>query len=93
MYVPYEVELILKQHATQAFSPQRSHHSELTILNADYITLKRCHVLKTATSLPVSSDGEPHCDCTKALFYSSHLGNQPLETSDLIFSLLDLHTR
>lgn len=86
MYVPHEIELILKQHATQALSPQRAYHYELMILNVDNITLKRCHILNPATLLPVPSDGEPHHDCAKVLFHSSHLWedlrDQPLENLD-----------
>ncbi|KAK4807566.1 LOW QUALITY PROTEIN: hypothetical protein QYF61_003355 [Mycteria americana] len=84
VYVPHEVELILKQHATQALSPQRAHHYELTILYADNITLKRCNVLNPAALLPVPSDA---AICAKLVFHSSRLWgdlrDHPLENSAL----------
>lgn len=90
VYVPREVELILKQHATQALSPQRAHRCELTILNAGNVTLKRRNVLNPATLLPAPSDGEPHHDCAKVVFRSSclqeDLWDQTLENLDLTLS-------
>ena len=66
IHVPREVEL-LKQHATQALSPQRAHKYELTLLNADNVTLKRCNTLNSATLLPVPGEGEKHHQCDVVL--------------------------
>ena len=96
VYVPHEVELILKQHTTQALSPQRAHRCELTILSADNVTLKRCNVLNPATLLRVPSDGELHHGYAKVVFHSSRLQedlrDQPLENLDLTLFTDDRHT-
>lgn len=73
VYVLHEAGLILKQHAAKTWSLQRPCHSELTILNGDYMTLKRCSVLNPATSLAVPSDGELHGNCTVSVSLKLHV--------------------
>ncbi|CAM5169653.1 unnamed protein product, partial [Eretmochelys imbricata] len=63
VWVPHEVEVLLKQHSTQALSPQRAYKYELILLAADNVTLRRCNVLNPATMLPLLEDGTPHPVC------------------------------
>lgn len=72
--VPHGVEVILKQHAAQASSPQSAHRYESMILNVENITLKRCNVLSPATSLAVPSNDQTHHDCAKVVFHSAAYG-------------------
>lgn len=76
VHVLHEVELILKERATQALSPQSAHLYKLMILKEDNIinTPKRCDVLNPATLQSVSSDGELHHACAKVVFHSSFRG-------------------
>ncbi|KAK4807174.1 LOW QUALITY PROTEIN: hypothetical protein QYF61_024294 [Mycteria americana] len=67
IHLPHEVELLLKEHATQALSPQCAHKYELTLLNADNVTLKRCNTLNPETLLPVPGEGEEHHQCDMVL--------------------------
>ncbi|CAM5077115.1 unnamed protein product [Natator depressus] len=63
VWVPHEVEILLKQHTTQALSPQRARKYELILLAADNITLCHCNVLNPATLTPLPEDGTPHHVC------------------------------
>ena len=56
--VPHKVEILLKQHATQALLPQQAHRYQLILLMADHVVLKRCSALNAATLIPPHDDGE-----------------------------------
>lgn len=88
VYIPHKVELLLKQYATQALSPQRARQYELIILQADNVTLKRCNVLNPATLLPLPKNGKLHHSCKWVILSSSKpredLQNKPLKNPDLV---------
>ncbi|KAM7077745.1 uncharacterized protein J5F26_016218 [Ciconia maguari] len=87
VYVPHEVEILLKQYATQALSPQRAHRYELILLMADNVTLQRCNTLNPVMLLPLPDEGEEHHQCERVMLTSSKpqtdLTDVPLQNPDL----------
>ncbi|KAK4810622.1 LOW QUALITY PROTEIN: hypothetical protein QYF61_007359 [Mycteria americana] len=87
IYVPHEVEILLKQYATQALSPQRAHRYELILLMADNVTLQRCNTLNPAMLLPLPDEGEENHQCERIMLTSSKprtdLTDVPLQNPDL----------
>lgn len=86
--VSHEVELLPKQYVTEALSPHRAHNCELTLLNADNVTLKRCTTLNPATLLPIPGEGEEHHRCDTVIQTvgkpQADLTDLPLQNPDLI---------
>ena len=87
VYVPHEVEILLKQYATQALLPQWAHRYELILLMVDNVILKRCNILNPATLIPLPDDGEQHQQCEQVMHTSSKpqtdLTDVPLQNPDL----------
>ena len=86
--VPHEVEILLKQYAEKALSPQRAHRYEIILLLADNLKLERCNTLNPATLMPLPSDGEKdNHNCVQLLSETSKLRDdlkdQPLDNPDL----------
>ncbi|CAM4646510.1 unnamed protein product [Caretta caretta] len=90
VWVPHEVEVLLKQHSTQALSPQRAHKYELILLAADNVTFCCCNVLNPATTLPLPEDGTPHLVCLDVVAQDGtprpDLADSPLTKLDLLLS-------
>ncbi|CAM5079131.1 unnamed protein product [Eretmochelys imbricata] len=88
VWVPHEVEILLKQHSTQALSPQRAHKYELILLAADNVTLRRCNILNPATMLPLPENGTPHHVCMDVVAQNGKprpdLADSPLVEPDLL---------
>ncbi|KAK4805208.1 hypothetical protein QYF61_005376 [Mycteria americana] len=87
VYVPHEVEILLKQYATQALLLQRAHRYELILLMADNVTLRRCNTLNPAMLFPSPDEGEEHDQCKRVMLTSSKPGTDltdvPLQNPDL----------
>nr|XP_048705192.1 LOW QUALITY PROTEIN: uncharacterized protein LOC125636293 [Caretta caretta] len=87
VWVPHEVEVLLKQQRTQTLSPQRAHKYELILLAAGNITLHRCNVLNPATLIPLPEDGTAHHVCMDVITESGKprldLRDLPLKNPDL----------
>ena len=88
VYVPHEIEILLKQYATQALSPQRVHQYEIVLLMADNINIKRCNTLNLATLIPLPDDREEHHQCDQAIHIvnkpRTDLTDEPISNPDLI---------
>ncbi|KAJ7410453.1 hypothetical protein BTVI_53288 [Pitangus sulphuratus] len=87
VYIPHEVETLLKQYATQALSPQQTHRYELILLIADNLALKRCNTLNPTTLMPLPDDEEHH-QCERVMNTSNKpqadLTDAPLQNPDLV---------
>uniref|UniRef100_A0A5F8GG34 Gag-Pol polyprotein n=1 Tax=Monodelphis domestica TaxID=13616 RepID=A0A5F8GG34_MONDO len=88
---PHEVEALLLRQRTQAFSDQRITRYEITLLNNENITLKRCSTLNPATllpDLPTNDSGESLHSCETLVSMAEKprddLLDTPLKNSDLI---------
>uniref|UniRef100_K7E2C3 Gag-Pol polyprotein n=1 Tax=Monodelphis domestica TaxID=13616 RepID=K7E2C3_MONDO len=86
---PHEIEALLVKHRTQAFSDQRITRYEITLLNSENITLKRCSTLNPATLLPdLPTSGEPLHNCETLVSMAEkprdNLLDTPLDNADLI---------
>lgn len=88
VWVPHEVEILLKQHFTQALSPQRAPKYQLILLAADNVALRRCNVLNPATMLPLPEDSTPHHVCMDVVTQDGKprpdLADSPLTKPDLL---------
>ena len=88
VYCSKEIEALMREFRTQAYSDQQIAKYKITLLGSENIQWKRCSILNPATLLPdLPKNGEPLHECVEVDLVDMHrmdLKDTPIENPDLL---------